>query len=166
MIKFILISITIISLTSPLFGQKLDSTLSKIDRNSFLIHFRVNSYLVDKHYLDKSTALKRLNTIIAESYSMSKLGSITISATTSPEGIIKHNEQLIHKRSAALRKYLILHNSALKDIILTNNSQVREWSELIPYVETDDAIIHKNLVLKLLKNQNFANLKRHKYQKG
>ena len=144
---------TITIFCNPLIGaQKLDNSLSKIDRDSCLVHFRIGSSLVEKDYLSNNSTFQKLNTLLLDSTYRSRIVSITTYATTSPDGILKENELLARKRSVAIRGYLRWSYPWLKTIIINTNSDVNQWSGLIPYIEKDNTIPHKNIVLNILQN--------------
>lgn len=131
-----------------------NTSLSKIDRDTFTLHFRVNSSLVEKEYIDNVNTLKAINTIFMESGYLSKFDTITITTATSPDGGLKENEKLSHLRSVAILSYLKWRYPELKDKIFNINSKVSYWSELIPDIEGDNSMPYKNLVLEILENRD------------
>ena len=152
--RLIILFITTIFYNSFIWAQKLDISISEIDRDSCLLHFRVNSSLVIKDYINNNSTLEKFNDIFSDTTYISQLNSISIFATTSPEGVLKNNELLAHERSNAIKGYLIWRYPYLKNITLNTQAYVCQWSELIPYIENDNIIPYKNLILKILKNQN------------
>ena len=158
MIKILLLIITFISLTASVLGQELNRSLSKIDKNVFLLHFRVNSALVERDFRDNDATLTRLNTLLTESPYIVKTDTITMYATSSPDGVLAYNEQLALKRCVAIKAYLIQRYSVLESIVFATVPQVSQWSELIRNIERDSTITHKKMVLELLENpDNLSN---------
>ena len=63
MIKHIFLLITIISLSYPIFGQELDNSLLKQNRDTLQLHFRFNSSIIDKNHLSNNKTLEHIKSI-------------------------------------------------------------------------------------------------------
>ena len=161
MIRKIILLITIIYLHSPVWAEQLHDTLpnsnensevKKVEKEIVKIHFRFDKASLDREYLNNSLALDLIDKMFSDETIYAHLDSVSISATSSPEGVYDYNANLAHRRAWSVKNYLKKHYPGLRKVNINVYSGVYEWSKVIPYIEQDNNIPYKKRILAILKN--------------
>lgn len=113
---------------------------------NFVIQFRFNRSVVDSGYMQNNTILKHMDDILRDKNTLS-IDSITIVASSSPEGVIEHNLELARRRALAVRGYLIWKYPHINRDIIKARHVGENWSGLRDLVETDLNVPYRERVL-------------------
>ena len=76
--------------------------------------------------------------------------TITLTASSSPEGRYAFNERLSRGRAEALKRYLVRHYGRGIDTLLTVRWVAEAWSELMNRIRTDPMLTNREAMLELL----------------
>lgn len=79
--------------------------------------------------------------------------TITLTATASPEGDYRFNEQLSKGRAQALKRYLVQRFGRQIDAMLTTRWVAEDWDELAARIRTDHEITNRKAILELITSE-------------
>ena len=119
------------------------------------IHFRVNETVIDRSYMDNAKNLeliKRLVTIDTNS----KVISVEVTGTTSPEGPLSWNQILVARRVAAIetlfrQSYPEFDATTIRKIAINNG-----WAAMRNMLENDNNVPNKEQLLAIIDNQSMS----------
>jgi len=137
--------------TMPRYRIKvIDKFVTVEDRNYiqfFVGDTRVVDTLGDNRWqLDKITGLMRQIVEQLEFY----VDTITLTATSSPEGTYVFNDRLSQGRAQALKRYLVRRYGRSIDTMLTVRWVAEDWAELTTRIRTDREIVNRGAILELI----------------
>lgn len=128
------------------------STHAESLRDSVLVHFRVSHTELDTAYMDNANSLGHARTII-NNYdnpdSDLQLTGVTVVGAASPEGSVRFNEWLSHRRAERIFDY-IDSQVALPDSLTSFSFVGRDWQGLRTLVEADPNVPYRDDVLSAL----------------
>ena len=75
--------------------------------NSIVLYFKIDRAVLDSTYMENSRALKKLDDLIKNKLVISNLDSITIVASSSPDGNEVYNLNLSEKRAESVKIYIM-----------------------------------------------------------
>ena len=151
MLKLILI-FAIITCSIPLCGQELDRYAS--NKNNVSLHFRFNRSLLEKEFLNNNRELDAFAQFYSSSTSKYSIDSISIHASSSPEGDLDYNITLAHKRLQAIRGYFRWRYPALKQSSANTYYTAFRWSSLIPDIRADKSLSCAEEIIDILQNEH------------
>lgn len=126
---------------------------------TYSIFFRVGKSDVDRTYLGNDQTLETMinDVKVAIDENGSILDSLTVYATTSPEGSVALNEFLAQKRASATKDCILSSIPELSKVGIKIESRPNDWTALSNAVEDDDTILYRDQILKVLNDPNIAN---------
>ena len=89
------------------YGYAGQRTETDISGRPFMLYFRFDKAMVDSGYLDNGRTLHHLEEILADCRLCERIDSINILSFASPDGDHSYNERLTHRRSIAVKGYLV-----------------------------------------------------------
>ncbi len=121
-----------------------------VERKAFLkdkrhITFRTNDWRIDENLADNYEELVAIENLLTELLSLDEfdIESVSIIASSSPEGNHRHNENLSRRRAEELKKYLVnLFGKELSPVIGTGWVG-EDWNTLKEMIEADAERISK-----------------------
>ena len=128
----------------------IDKFVTVKDRN-YIQFFVGDTRVVDtlgdnRRQLDKITGLMRQIVEQQEFW----VDTITLTATSSPEGTYAFNDRLSQGRAAALKRYLVRRYGRSIDTMLTVRWVAEDWAELTTRIRTDREIVNRDAILELI----------------
>lgn len=124
--------------------------LHRISDNSVTVCFRFDKVDIDSLYAGNRTALSVLNTLFTDSFRVSFIDSIHVSAYSSPEGRESYNNKLAQFRAVAMGKYLSERYPLLSVISLSLSSEGENWQGLRRLVSEDTCFNEREEVLAII----------------
>lgn len=117
---------------------------------SIPLHFRVNQSDIDPHYMDNMRTLRMIDSIFITT-DITRIDSIRIFASASPEGNYEHNIVLAQRRGLTVRKYLVDKYPRFNPHCIRITNLANNWEELYQLAKDDPDLPSKHLVLQVLK---------------
>ena len=119
--------------------------------HKYTLYFRVNESVLDASYMGNAQTLEQiLKDISASIESEGKVSAqISLNATASPEGRLRHNVSLSEKRKETVLDFL-KQSIDISEVTFHANSLVEDWDMVIEYVLADDNIPYKDEVLEVI----------------
>ncbi|MDR2911170.1 MAG: hypothetical protein LBV47_07410, partial [Bacteroidales bacterium] len=105
-----------------------------------VIHFRVNSTVLEPGYMDNARVLAIIDYTFSEESLAENLDYATIIATASPEGNTAHNEELAAGRALAIRNYIVQKHPGIDRTRLVPFSAGEDWEGLRRMIVNDPRI--------------------------
>jgi hypothetical protein len=102
-----------------------------------VIHFRVNSTVLEPGYMDNARVLAIIDRTFADKSLAENLDYATIIATASPEGNTVHNEELATGRALALRSRIASNHSHIDRARIVPFSAGEDWDGLRRMIAND-----------------------------
>ena len=115
-----------------------------------MLHFRFDKAMVDSGYANNRKTLTVLSLLFSDSARISNIDSINIHAFASPEGNKAYNEQLTHRRAAAVKGYLVWKYPHLDQYRIRLYPQGENWEGLRTLIEQDENIPDREEVLMIM----------------
>lgn len=141
---FLYLFLLIISIEN-LLGQS-----NVIGERDISIHFRVNSYFIDKTYMNNSKSVLEFKEFISSLQNIEQIDSIIVNGTCSVEGAYKNNSLLATRRAESVKSMILsIYPNINKDIIKLNIIP-ENWNELVKLIEKDDKMPYQNEALNLI----------------
>lgn len=123
---------------------------AQLPGDSITLNFRVGRALVDSGYMENRRALHHMEELFADTAFTSRIDSIRIHSYASPDGRLTFNKQLAHRRSAALKGYLVWKYPHLDQYRIRIHSQASGWERLLPAIENDADVPCRKQVTEIL----------------
>lgn len=113
------------------------------------VYFRCDKYFLDKMYMDNAQTLSQLEHLLNNTILQSKMDSIIVIATASPEGNPDYNQRLSERRLKTMLDYLTtkfpsIHASKYRPYALGE-----DWEGLYRMVKEDLNVPNREEVMKL-----------------
>lgn len=115
-----------------------------------VLYFRYDRYTVDADYRNNRQTLTDLHALIAASPMASRIDSIRIHATASPEGSSAHNASLASMRARSLKNYLLQKYPHLSQKHVSITAHAESWDVLRLLATTDNNMPDRDEVLQIL----------------
>ena len=137
--------------TLPRYCIKVIDKFVTVEDRNYIQFFVGDTRVVDtlgdnRRQLDKITGLMRQIVEQKEFY----VDTITLTATSSPEGTYAFNDRLSQGRAAALKRYLVRRYGRSIDTMLTVRWVAEDWAELTTRIRTDREIVNRDAILELI----------------
>lgn len=148
-----LIKVAILLLTIIVSAEVKSQVASiRISTSDYIVlHFRFDEAFIDSSYMSNTCSLKQLNELLSDH----EVDSISISTSSSPEGISEHNIKLSKHRANSILNYIqanyhhINKNKNAPTIHCVNFVHTN-WSRLYFMIKDDDGLPYKAKVLSIL----------------
>lgn len=115
-----------------------------------MLYFRIGQVSVERSYLDNRHTLRRLDDILSDSVSCSRIDSLHIYSFASPDGRLALNLQLAAQRSATVGKYLLRSYPHLSPRRIRTLPQGENWKQLRQLISLDDSLPARSEVLRII----------------
>lgn len=137
--------------TVPRYRIKVIDKFVTVEDRNYIQFFVGDTRVVDtlgdnRRQLDKISGLMRQIVEQQEFW----VDTITLTATSSPEGAYTFNARLSQGRAAALKRYLVRRYGKSIDTILTVRWVAEDWQELTNRIRTDREIGNRDAILELI----------------
>ena len=137
--------------TVPRYRIKVIDKFVTVEDRNYIQFFVGDTRVVDtlgdnRRQLDKITGLMRQIVEQQEFW----VDTITLTATSSPEGTYAFNDRLSQGRAAALKRYLVRRYGRSIDTMLTVRWVAEDWAELTTRIRTDREIVNRDAILELI----------------
>ena len=137
--------------TLPRYCIKVIDKFVTVEDRNYIQFFVGDTRVVDtlgdnRRQLDKITSLMRQIVEQQEFW----VDTITLTATSSPEGTYAFNDRLSQGRAAALKRYLVRRYGRSIDTMLTVRWVAEDWAELTTRIRTDREIVNRDAILELI----------------
>ena len=137
--------------TLPRYCIKVIDKFVTVEDRNYIQFFVGDTRVVDTlgdnwRQLDKITGLMRQIVEQQEFW----VDTITLTATSSPEGTYAFNDRLSQGRAAALKRYLVRRYGRSIDTMLTVRWVAEDWAELTTRIRTDREIVNRDAILELI----------------
>ncbi len=137
--------------TLPRYCIKVIDKFVTVEDRNYIQFFVGDTRVVDtlgdnRRQLDKITGLMRQIVEQQEFW----VDTITLTATSSPEGTYAFNDRLSQGRAAALKRYLVRRYGRSIDTMLTVRWVAEDWAELTTRIRTDREIVNRDAILELI----------------
>lgn len=119
--------------------------------DSTKVYFRQGHRYVDPSFSSNAATLNSFVKSVKEARDQGDIHHISVSATTSPDGLHGANIRLAANRCAALTHYIIEH-TGIDSALVQSNPEGIAWSELRRLVAASDQVPAKAEVLDILDN--------------
>lgn len=124
------------------------------------IYYRWDKFNLDTLYLSNHQNLHLLDSILT-SNNAKYIDTLTIVAFASPEGNVKHNQDLSEWRAATIRDYVIVKYPSLPESRIITEARGENWQGVLKFAEADNALPQRQQVLDILRG-NMTNEARQK----
>lgn len=128
-------------------GQRTEADTSG---KPFMLYFRFDKAVVDNGYMDNSRTLHHMAEILTDCRLCGRIDSINILSFASPDGDRSYNERLTHRRSAAVKGYLVWKYPYLDQYRIHSRPQGENWQELRRLIAADEHLPNREEVLQIL----------------
>ena len=137
--------------TVPRYRIKVIDKFVTVEDRNYIQFFVGDTRVVDtlgdnRRQLDKITSLMRQIVEQQEFW----VDTITLTATSSPEGTYAFNDRLSQGRAAALKRYLVRRYGKSIDTMLIVRWAAEDWTELTNRIRTDREIGNRDAILELI----------------
>lgn len=125
---------------------------SKVEQSQFYIYFEVNSFNVNTDFMDNgSQCVGMLDFLNGLQHNPQVIiDSIVVYGASSPEGDMRHNEQLALSRCNSVKRYISDNFLSIDTRKILTYSRGEDWSGLRLAVESDSEVPNKSEVLDIL----------------
>ena len=142
-----------------LFPQFIWCQTVREEQESVKVYFRVGTSAVDEGYKNNGASLmkfaKEINSFVGDS--AARVGRISITSSTSPEGGRKINAHLAQQRAKAITDWLMERTSAT--LTYTVEQTDCNWDMLIKLVESNSLVPYQSEVLDVLRGTSDSRLR-------
>lgn len=130
---------------------------AEVNSNSVLItiYYRWDKSKLDSLYLSNPRNLDLLDSILTIE-SARYIDTLTIVAFASPEGSVKHNQDLSEWRAATIRDYIVSKYPLLSQSRIVTEARGENWQGVLKFAEADDKLPSRDKVLEILRG-NMSN---------
>lgn len=128
------------------YGQ---GTIVKRD-TAMMFHFKANSSQLFKVYRNNEKSLEKLYEVITNPVILSRLDSVVIEATSSPEGGKKLNQELAEQRGVSLKTYIRWKSNRIPEEKIIVKFSVTGWQTLKKDIAADKNFPFKELTLEAI----------------
>ena len=115
-----------------------------------MFYFRFDRSLLEKDYMGNRQSLDTLRSIMTDSKILSRIDSIVIKASASPEGAFERNQLLARERAKAIKDYLAWQYPELDKAKIHAHSIGENWEGLKQMVEADTNVPHQQALLNII----------------
>lgn len=143
----LLIAVTLINTGNCYAGPETKQTDSVADVE---IYFRFDRYTLDSAYMSNSSTLKQLKQLLSDKNIVSRMDSMVIHASSSPEGAFDRNAKLSKERAKAVKGYILNKYPEINPDKIITHSTPENWSGLNDLVRKDMQIPFREKVLEVI----------------
>lgn len=123
--------------------HKTDST------NNIVLYFKIDGAILDSTYMGNNESLKKLDELIKNELIIPNLDSITIVASSSPDGKEAYNLELSRKRAESVKAYTRGNIPSQKRACLCT-IHGENWVDFKRMIETDKNIPHRERLINII----------------
>ena len=124
--------------------------------NNIVLYFKIDGATLDSTYMGNSKSLKKLDDLIKNKLIISNLDSITIVASSSPDGNEVYNLNLSKKRAESVKTYIIEKYPMIKNKLIRALYTGENWIDFKRMIETDKNIPYREKLISII-NSNREN---------
>ncbi len=146
--QYVIVAMTLSFLSVSTYVHSQDASL--VDSHAVGVYFRLDEKNIDEMHMSNSEAFNRLDNILEDVNMLSELDTLTIIATSSPEGECKYNLKLAQARVLNLKQTLVSRYPILEIATILEDAYVVDWHELKRYIEADYNMPWRDEVLKII----------------
>ncbi len=140
--------------SAPRFRIKIvDKYVSVNDRNEIL--FRVGDATVIDTLGNNQKELDKISTLMTQVIEQEEfhVDTITLTATSSPEGSYRYNDNLARRRAEALKSYLAKRFGKVAGDIMQVKWIAEEWEGLKVAIAKDSVVDHRSEIVKIIETE-------------
>lgn len=116
-------------------------------------HFRFDKVMLDSGHMSNNASIVELRKVLTDTTITNRIDSVTILATSSPEGVYEHNLMLSKRRASAIKEYLMWkYPSIVRGKIITHTLG-ENWDGLLERVKADINMPYKTKMIEILSQQ-------------
>lgn len=143
--------------TGSAFGQPAEATDAATDSlYQFELLFPFDSFAIDSTFMDNARSLKGLHDLLSNTDAVSKLESIVVAATSSPDGPAAYNKRLAQNRANSLKSYILERFPDIDGSLISANADYDYWEGLIELVRLDRNVPGRDELLRMLDNPGLS----------
>lgn len=124
--------------------HKTDST------NNIVLYFKIDGAILDSTYMGNNESLKKLDELIKNELIIPNLDSITIVASSSPDGKEAYNLELSRKRAESVKAYITGKYPEIKKELVYARYTGENWVDFKRMIETDKNIPHRERLINII----------------
>ena len=124
--------------------------------NNIVLYFKIDGAILDSTYMGNSKSLKKLDELIKNKLIISNLDSITIVASSSPDGNEVYNLNLSKKRAESVKTYIIEKYPMIMNKLIRALYTGENWIDFKRMIETDKNIPYQEKLISII-NSNRKN---------
>ena len=124
--------------------HKIDST------NNIVLYFKIDGAILDGTYMGNNESLKKLDELIKNELIIPNLDSITIVASSSPDGKEAYNLELSRKRAESVKAYITGKYPEIKKELVYARYTGENWVDFKRMIETDKNIPHRERLINII----------------
>lgn len=117
----------------------------------YVLHFKQKSSVIDTGYVSNGSMLNKINMLLNKKNDADRIKSISITASSSPEGVYEYNIFLASKRTKVIKSYLLWKHPELKKEVIELHNNGENWDGLYEIVSGDENIPGKEKVMEIIK---------------
>ncbi|MFR7879109.1 MAG: OmpA family protein [Butyricimonas paravirosa] len=126
------------------YQHKTDST------NNIVLYFKIDGAILDSTYMGNNESLKKLDELIKNELIIPNLDSITIVASSSPDGKEAYNLELSRKRAESVKAYITGKYPEIKKELVYARYTGENWVDFKRMIETDKNIPHRERLINII----------------
>lgn len=129
------------------YQHKIDTT------KNIVLYFKINGAILDSAYMDNGESLKKLDDLIKNGLMISNLDSITIVASSSPDGNEASNLELSKKRAESVKTYIASKYPYIANELIRAQYIGENWIGFKRLIEKDKNIPHRQKLLEIMNSK-------------
>ena len=133
---------------AAMFANSQPDSLQSTNRRE-TIYFRLDKHFLDKVYMGNDHTLSQLDHLLSNTILQSRMDSIIITATASPEGHPDYNQRLSERRLKTMHNYFIDRFPNIEVSKYRPYALGEDWDGLYQMVEEDLNVPHRKEVMTL-----------------
>lgn len=148
---YAIILILIILLTGNMMRVSAQEHRHKTDStNNIILYFKIDGAILDSAYMGNNESLKKLDELIKNELIISNLDSITIVASSSPDGKEAYNLELSRKRAESVKAYITGKYPDIRKELVHARYTGENWLDFKRMIETDKNIPHREKLINII----------------
>ena len=130
------------------------SLSAQVESDSIILHFRMNESRIDSSFADNRAQLDKLDGLLSVRTLTHRLDSLTITGSTSPDGLLSFNQGLAKDRATALASYIHTIFPETREVPISIRSLSHDWKSMITPLYQDSLLLNKDEVLEILHEES------------
>ena len=118
--------------------------------NHIVLYFKIDEAILDSTYMGNCESLKKLDIFIKKELIISCLDSITIVATSSPDGNEKYNLDLSQKRAESVKAYITEKYPMIKNELVRARYTGENWTDFERMIKTDKNVPYQEKLIQII----------------